>query len=153
MHHSNFLMLLICFHLQNINHHIMNMLEFNLDDLFFLSKDLSQFYNLFLNFQIAVNLIFFIIFINHLIISLKSQQIFLIIVYIQIVKLKPKNIYIIKIFLLNLHLYYIHLKLIILYSFFQLSYLIFFKEYLFIELLLPYLNYIRFLSMKVHYKN
>ena len=129
----------------------MNMLEFNLDNLFFLSKDLSQFYNLFLNFQITVNLIFFIIFINHSIISLKSQQIFLIIVYTQIVKFKPKNIYIIKIFLLNLHLYCIHLKLIMLYSFFLLSYLIFFKEYLFIDLLLLYLNYIRFFSMKVHY--
>ena len=150
MHHSNSLMLLICFHLQNINHHIMNMLEFNLDNLFFLSKDLSQFYNLFLNFQITVNLIFFIIFINHSIISLKSQQIFLIIVYTQIVKFKPKNINIIKIFLLNLHLYCIHLKLIMLYSFFLLSYLIFFKEYLFIDLLLLYLNYIRFFS-KVHY--
>jgi len=129
----------------------MNMLEFNLDNLFFLSKDLSQFYNLFLNFQITVNLIFFIIFINHSIISLKSQQIFLIIVYTQIVKFKPKNINIIKIFLLNLHLYCIHLKLIMLYSFFLLSYLIFFKEYLFIDLLLLYLNYIRFFSMKVHY--
>lgn len=105
MHHSNFLMLLIYFHSQNINHLIKNMLEFSLDDLFFLSKDLSQFYNLFLNVQITANLIFFIVLLNQGMKFLKSLQISLMIVYIQTIKLKPKNIFMgFKIKIINFYL-------------------------------------------------